>query len=135
MKPLATYRHIMSGWLLLMVSAVLVILLTTLPRSTPPIGFIANVLDHTVMGDTIGHALLFACFTLIAYYALRQFLAAGMAFTLAVGGVLLMATLTETHQAVILSRASTESDLLANWFGVLFAAVWLNHRATLSRWG
>ena len=116
--------------LILLACAVVVVALTTLPRSA---GFVRLVYGITLIeghpnaNDAIGHAVLYGTLTAVTFWALRRRAGFERAFWIALATGLLLGSLTEFIQQFSPGRSMTLSDLLANWLGVMSVGLLLSY--------
>lgn len=115
-------------WLLLTICAVIVVALTTMPRNTIVVRAVEIVLNHSEVGETAGHAALFALLTAVIYLALRHRFAFALAFGIALTIGLTAGLITEMSQASTPGRTASLSDLLANWLGVFVVTTLISYR-------
>jgi glycopeptide antibiotics resistance protein len=109
-------------WLLVLLSAGVVVALTTTPRRVGVMRFIETTVGGSQALETIGHGALFALLTLVSYVALRRRLRFRLAFAAALLLGLLLGTITELSQQFTPGRTASLSDLLANWLGAFVVA-------------
>jgi VanZ family protein len=108
-------------WTMMLAWGVIVLLLTTLPGSIPPVNVLSGLLGGTALTGLIGHLGLFALLTGLIWLALCQWFTTRQALMLAVMAALLLGTTTELFQWFIADRDSSLNDLLANWLGVFMS--------------
>lgn len=111
---------------LLIVVALLVVALTTLPASAALVQWTTTLFTidaHPNLHDAIGHAALYGTLTAVLYGALRQRAGFSRAFVVTLALVLPLALATELAQRFVPGRTVQLSDLLGNWLGILAIAL------------
>lgn len=114
-----------------------VLLLTTLPGTTPLVHDLSAWIGDSEDSGMVGHMGLFAILTLLTWRVLARQFDARRAILLAMILALLLGTTTEFLQWFVFARNASFSDLVANWFGVFivgFIILYAHHpRATRAR--
>lgn len=111
--------HFSLRSLTMLVWGIFALVLTTQSDRFPLVQLMAQTIASTELGDTIGHAGLFAVLTGILYFGLAQWLRRPNALAAAMLVTLVAGTGTEFYQSVVQGRHTTPTDLMANWLGVL----------------
>ena len=101
----------------------IVVLLTVLPGRTPGVRTLFRWTDSVYLGDKFGHLALFGLLVIVAYGGLRTVMPRFPALIWASGGTFMLGIATELAQLLVRSRSSDWRDLIADWLGVLVAAV------------
>ncbi len=104
--------------ILLLVWAVFALILTTQSDHVPLVHLMTSTIGSTDFGDSIGHAGLFGMLAGVTYFALSIRLTPRRALLMAMSLALAVGTSTEFYQLFVADRATSLSDLLANWLGV-----------------
>ena len=124
-KPQTLRPVVLLSWLVLApLWMLIVILLTTLPSSIPPMDALTGWVGSAEVNGVVGHFNLFSLLTLLLWQALRQYFTRRQALLMTMLAVLLLGTTTELFQWFVAGRMSTMIDLLTNWLGA-FAAGFL----------
>jgi hypothetical protein len=104
--------------IILLVWIVFALILTTQSDRVPLVHLMTSTIGSTDFGDSIGHAGLFGMLAGVAYLALSLHLTPRRALLLAMSLALVAGTSTELFQFLVADRATSLSDMLANWLGV-----------------
>lgn len=95
----------------------IVLALTMLPGRGGIMYHIALFFGQSDLHGAIGHMGLMASLVLVLFFGLGRVMPAKYALFLSVTAVFLIGTATEIYQSGVYGRASTLTDLLANWVG------------------
>jgi len=107
-------------WIVIIGWAGGVLMLTIMPGNTPLMARLIPLFSGELSG-ALGHSGLLGSLTLIGYLCLCEVLPGRRGLLLVMAAALLLGTGTELAQATVAGRASTVSDLLGNWLGVITA--------------
>lgn len=94
-----------------------VLALTMLPGRGGIMREIALIFGRSDLHGAIGHMLLMASLVLVLFIGLGRVIQPKYALLLSVSAAFLIGTSTEIYQSGVYGRASTLTDLLANWVG------------------
>jgi hypothetical protein len=121
MKNHSTWRTM--RFLILLVWALFAIMLTTQSDRIPLVHLMTSTIGSTDFGDSLGHAGLFGMLACVSYLALSLHFPIRPALLLAMTLALAAGTGTELFQRLVADRATSLSDMMANWLGVFVVGV------------
>ncbi len=104
--------------IMLLIWVIFTLILTTQSDRIPLVHLMTSTIGSTDLGDSIGHAGLFGMLACLSYLALSRLLPMRHALLLAITLALATGTSTELFQLFVTDRATSLSDMLANWLGV-----------------
>ncbi|MEO8607056.1 MAG: VanZ family protein [Chloroflexota bacterium] len=119
--------------IMLLVWGIFALILTTQSDRVPLVHLMTSTIGSTDFGDSMGHAGLFGMLAVVAYFALSLRLPLHRSLLLAMSLALMIGTSTELFQLFVADRATSLSDMLANWLGVFVVGFAISFLSSIPR--